>query len=137
MSDTPWSGNVRETLAVYAAAEPTLHLVVLLGSSSRGDAGGTADFEIGYLADWGFDAPTFRQLAASVLNLDNVVIANLRRSRTTAFRAASEGALAFERTPGAFVEFREQTVHHWCELTPVLNAVYDRLDAPDAAPGAR
>src|SRR5689334_5401341 len=102
MTEPLVSSNVREALAVYAEAEPTLHLLVLLGSSSRGDAGGTADFEIGYLADWGFDAPTFRQLAASVLDVENVVIANLRRSSAAAFRAASEGALAFERKPGAF-----------------------------------
>ena len=36
------TGNLRRSLAVYAAAEPTLHLLVFLGSSSRGDAGGTA-----------------------------------------------------------------------------------------------
>lgn len=131
------TGNVRRRLAVYAAAEPTLQLLVFLGSSSRGDAGGKADFEIGYLADQGFDAPTFQQLAASVLDLENVAIADLRRSSTTAFRAAREGALVFERTPNSFVEFRERTIHHWCELAPVLNAAYDRLDAPTPASPSR
>ena len=131
------TGSVRKTLAVYAAAEPTLQLLVFLGSSSRGDAGGAADFEIGYVADAGFDAPTFQQLAASVLDLDKVVIANLMRSPTTAFRAAREGALVFERTPNTFIEFRERTIHNWCELAPVLNAVYDRLEAKSPAPGPR
>jgi hypothetical protein len=122
--------GVRDTLAVYAEAEPTLELLVFLGSSSRGDAGGSADFEIGYLAGPGFDAPTFRQLAASVLDLDNVALADLRRSPTTAFRAAREGALVYERTPGRFPEFRERAIHNWCELAPVLNAAYDRIEAP-------
>ncbi len=130
------TGSVRKTLAVYAAAEPTLKLLVFLGSSSRGDAGGSADFEIGYIADPGFDARTFQQLAASVLDLEKVAIANLLRSPTTAFRAAREGALVFERVPHAFDEFRERTIHNWCELAPVLNAVYDRIEAP-ARPGAR
>ena len=137
MSDHHHTGDVRKTLAVYAAAEPTLHLLVFLGSSSRGDAGGAADFEIGYVADAGFDARTFQQLAASVLDLDKTAIANLLRSPTTAFRAAREGALVYERTPNAFEDFRERTVHNWCELAPVLNAVYDRLEARTPLPGSR
>ena len=132
----PQTGGVRRTLAVYAAAEPTLHLVVFLGSASRGDAGGTADFEIGYVAEPGFDAPTFQELAASVLNLDRVAIADLKRSATTAFRAAREGALVFEREPNTFAEFRERAIHNWCELAPVVNAAYDRIEAT-ASPGSR
>jgi len=127
------TGNLRRSLAVYAAAEPTLHLLVFLGSSSRGDAGGTADIEIGYIAEPGFDAPTFQQLAASVMDLEKVAIADLQRAANTAFRAAREGALVFERTPNAFAEFRERAIHNWCELAPVLNAVYDRLEAPSRA----
>jgi hypothetical protein len=137
MSDQNRTGNVRKSLAVYAAAEPTLHLLVFLGSSSRGDAGGAADFEIGYVADPGFDAPTFQQLAASVLDLEKVAIANLLRSPTTAFRAAREGALVFERARNGFDEFRERTIHNWCELAPVLNAVYDRIEGLVPAPGPR
>lgn len=124
------TGKLRESLATYAAAEPTLHLLVFLGSSSRGDAGGTADIEIGYVADPGFDAPTFQELAALVLNLPKVSIADLRCSPTTAFRAAREGALVHESVRGSFAEFREQAIHNWCELLPVLNAAYDRIEAP-------
>ena len=131
------TGGVRRTLAVYAAAEPTLHLLVFLGSSSRGDAGGAADFEIGYIADAGFDAQTFQELAASVLDLEKIAIANLLRSPTTAFRAAREGALVYERTANAFDEFRERTIHNWCELAPVLNAVYDRIEGISPSPGSR
>jgi len=137
MSDHHHAGDVRKTLAVYAAAEPTLHLLIFLGSSSRGDAGGAADFEIGYIAEPGFDARTFQQLAASVLDLEKVAIANLRRSPTTAFRAAREGALVYQRAADAFDEFRERAIHNWCELAPVLNAVYDRLEARAPLPGAR
>ncbi len=133
-SARPQTGGVRRTLAVYAAAEPTLHLVVFLGSASRGDAGGTADFEIGYVAAPGFDAPTFQELAASVLDLDRVAIADLKRSATTAFRAAREGALVFEREPNIFAEFRERAIHNWCELAPVVNAVYDRIEGKTAGP---
>jgi len=125
------TGSVRHSLAAYAAAEPTLHLLVFLGSSSRGDAGGTADFELAYLAEPGFDAETFRGLAASVLDLEKVAIANLQHAARAAFRAAREGALVFERTPGGFEEFRERAIHNWCELAPVLNTVYDRLEAPN------
>ena len=131
------TGGVRRTLAVYAAAEPTLHLVVFLGSASRGDAGGSADFEIGYVADPEFDAPTFQELAASVLDLEKVAIANLKRSPTTAFRAAREGALVFERTPHSFAEFRERAIHNWCELAPVVNAVYDRIEGKTPGGGPR
>lgn len=131
------TGGVRKTLAVYAAAEPTLQMLVFLGSSSRGDAGGSADFEIGYIAEAGFDARTFQQLAASVLDLEKVAIADLLRSPTTAFRAAREGALVFERSPNLFSEFRERTIHNWCELAPVLNAVYDRIETPGPAGGPR
>jgi hypothetical protein len=137
MSDHHHAGNVRKTLAAYAEAEPTLQLLVFLGSSSRGDAAGAADFEIGYAADPGFDARTFQQLAASVLDLEKTALANLQRSPNTAFRAAREGALVYERTPNAFAEFRERTIHNWCELAPVLNAVYDRLEARAPLPGLR
>ena len=128
---TTATGNVRKSLAVYAAVEPTLHLLVFLGSSSRGDAGGAADLEIGYVADPGFDATTFQELAASVLDLPKVAIADLQRAATTAFRAAREGALVFERIPGSFADFRERAIHNWCELVPVINAAYDRLEAPN------
>ncbi|MEO8361952.1 MAG: hypothetical protein ABI672_18105 [Vicinamibacteria bacterium] len=126
------TGNVRKSLALYAAVEPTLHLLVMLGSSSRGDAGGAVDVELGYVADAAFDAATFQELAASVLDRERVSMANLRRAATTAFRAAREGALVFERTPNSFDEFRERAIHNWCELAPVLNAAYDRIEAPDA-----
>jgi hypothetical protein len=131
------TGKLRRSLAVYATAEPTLHLLVFLGSSSRGDAGGTADIELAYLAERGFDAKTFRDLAASVMGLPNVAIVNLRHSATTAFRAAREGALVFERTPNSFVEFRERAIHNFCELAPVLNAAYDRIEAPSPPPDPR
>lgn len=123
------TGDLRRSLAVYAAAEPTLHLLVFLGSSSRGDAGGTADIELGFVADPGFDHQTFQQLAAIVLNLPRVAIADLRRAPTTAFRAAREGALVFERAPDGFVDFREKAIHNWCELAPVINAAFDRIEA--------
>ena len=122
-------GDLRQTLRAYAEAEPTLQLLVLLGSSSRGDAAGAADIELGYLAESGFDAETFEQLGASVLDVSKVALVDLRRAATTAFRAAREGALIFERTPHAFVEYRERAVHNWCELAPVLNAAYDRIEA--------
>lgn len=133
-SDAPRSNtlSVRKSLALYAASEPTLHLLVMLGSSSRGDAGGAVDVELGYVADAAFDAHTFQELAASVLNRERVSMANLRRAATTAFRAAREGALVFERTPNSFDEFRERAIHNWCELAPVLNAVYDLIETPDA-----
>lgn len=124
------TGNVRRSLAVYAAAEPTLHLLVFLGSSSRGDAGGSADIELGYIADPGFDSATFQELTASVLGLERVSIADLERAATTAFRAAREGALVYERAPNTYSEFRERAIHNWCEIAPVLNAVYDRLETP-------
>ena len=129
------TGNLRKSLAVYAAAEPTLHLLVFLGSSSRGDAGGTADIELAYLADPDFDEQTFQQLAAIVLNLPRVAIADLKRAPTTAFRAAREGALVFERAPFGFLEFRERAIHNWCELAPVINAAFDRIEA-GAGPAA-
>ena len=130
------TGNLRKSLAVYAAAEPTLQLLVLLGSSSRGDAGGNADIELVYLADPEFDVKTFQQLAASVLDLPKVAIADLRSAATTAFRAAREGALVYERMPNSFAEFRERAIHNWCEIAPVLNAVYDRIESP-TLPGPR
>lgn len=127
------TGEIRMSLAVYAAAEPTIEMLVLLGSSSRGDAGGAADMEIGYIAREGFDERTFQQLAAAVLDLPRVAMADLRRAPTTAFRAAREGALVFERAPGMFADFREQAIHNWCELSPVIRAVYDRIEARAAA----
>ncbi len=130
------TGHLRKSLAVYAAAEPTLHLLVLLGSSSRGDAGGSADIELTYLADPEFDVNTFQQLAASVLDLPNVAIADLRHAATTAFRAAREGALVYERTPNSFAEFRERVIHNWCEIAPVQNAAYDRIESK-TPPGPR
>lgn len=124
-----YTGELRGSLAIYAAAEPTLQLLVLLGSSSRGDAGGRADMEIGYIAEAAFDRATFEQIAATVLDVPRVSLANLRQTPTNAFRAAREGALVFERVPGAFEDFREQAIHNFCEISPVLNAVYDRLEA--------
>ena len=124
------TGGVRQSLGVYAAREPTLEFLVILGSSSRGDAGGRADVELGYVADPGFDAATFQELAISVLDVPRVALVNLRHAATSAFRAAREGALVFERTPDAFLAYREIAIHNWCEIAPVINAAYDRMEAP-------
>ncbi len=123
------TGGVRQSLGAYAAREPTLQLVVFLGSSSRGDAGGRADVEIGYLSDEGFDAATFQELAVSVLGVPKVAMVNLKHAASTAFRAAREGALVYERTPNAFLHYREIAIHNWCELAPVINAAFDRIEA--------
>lgn len=127
--DRPTTGNLRRSLAAYAADEPTLQLMVFLGSASRGDAGGAYDIEIGYLADQGFDAGTFQQLAVTVLGLERVAMADLRHAATTAFRAAREGALVYERVQDGYADFRERAIHNWCEIAPVLNAAYDRIEA--------
>jgi hypothetical protein len=127
------TGELRRSLGVYAGVEPTLHLLVFLGSSSRGDAGGAADLEIGYVADPGFDVHTFQQLAGSVLDLPRVEMVDLRSAATMAFYAAREGALVFERPPFSFADFRERAINNLCDLVFVLTAAYDRLDAPSPA----
>jgi hypothetical protein len=111
-------------------------LLVIMGSSSRGDAGGGAEIELGFAADPGFDAATFQQITASVLNLRRVAIADMLQSATAAFRAAREGALVYERTLHGFLEFRERAIHNWCELAPVINAAFDRVEAAAEPPGS-
>ena len=86
------TGGVRKTLAAYAAAEPTLHLLVFLGSSSRGDAGGAAAFEIGHVAHPGFDPRPFPELPAAGVRLRKTTVSHPLPASPPRFRAARSGA---------------------------------------------
>ena len=109
-----------------------IDLLVLHGSRARGEAADVSDWDLAYLAEANTDADADADpgaLAAAltrVLATDAVDLVDLARaSALLRFRAARDGVVVLERTPGRFVEFQEEAVRFRCDAGPVIRAAQD------------
>ena len=102
-------------------ATAALDLLVLHGSRARGDAGPTADWDLGYLGE--ADPSALTAAAAHLLGTDAVDVVDLAcASALLRFRAARDGVALLERSPDAFLRFRLDAVTFWCDAGPVIRA---------------
>jgi predicted nucleotidyltransferase len=128
-------------LSAIAARHPALRLLILFGSRARGDAHARSDWDLGYLADAGFDPDALMLALVTELDTDRVDLVDLARAGALVrTRAASEARVLHERQPGVFAAFRLEAVRFWCDIEPLLRAGYtevlDRLGAGQPpAPG--
>ena len=112
-------------LAALPDAHPALHLLVLFGSRARTDARSTSDWDFGYVAADGLDPDALLLDLVHVLGTDRVDLVDLARAGAQIrFRAAAEGRVVHEGSPGAFAEFWLDAVDFWCDAEPVLRAGY-------------
>ena len=101
-----------------------LELLVLHGSRARGDAEPTSDWDLAYVGD--IDAPALADAVSRLVNSDDVDVADLARaSGLLRFRAARDGIALVERRPEAWLQFRLEAIHFWCDAGPVIRAAQD------------
>ncbi|MPY98983.1 MAG: hypothetical protein GEU97_13465 [Actinophytocola sp.] len=105
-----------------------LRLVVLYGSRARGDAHTGSDWDIGYVPSTDVDHLSLLRDITEALTTDAVDVTDLSRaSGLLRFRAASEGVVVWESTPGAFHDFAVAAALHWYDVEPTVRQAHDEL----------
>lgn len=109
-------------------AFPELELLLMHGSRARGDAHPQSDWDFAYLADPSLDELALRSLLVKMLGSDAVDVADLSRAGgLLRYRAAKEGELVLERSPGAHETFALSAISFWLDAEPVLRAGYESV----------
>ena len=117
MSDMPGS------LAPAVAAVPGLELLVLHGSRARGDSHARSDWDFAFIGGPTLDADGLLAILAETLHVDHVDLADLNRaSALLRHKAAGDGVVVFERTPGRFKQFQIDALTAWSDMEFVLRA---------------
>lgn len=107
---------------------PSLELVLLFGSRARGDAQVSSDWDFGYIANLDFDSLAFYSELILLLGTEKVDFVDLKRANgLLRFRAAQDGRIVFEKTPGEYEKFALQAVNFWCDAGPLLRYEYAKL----------
>lgn len=103
-----------------------LRLLMLYGSRARGNAGPRSDWDVGFLADDGFDVAGLVVALTTVLGTDAVDVVDLAAaSALLRFRAARDGISLVERRAGEHEQFQIEAVRFWCDAGPVIRAAQD------------
>ena len=116
--------------AVASAAESTagLDLLIVFGSRARDDAQPGADWDFGFLAHDKADVPGLLAAIVDTIGDDRIDLVDLRRaSGLLRYRAAKDGRLIYEATPGLFDQFRLDATRFWCEAAPLLQRGYEEV----------
>ena len=117
-----------EPLASIGARHSNLRLLLLFGSRARGDAREQSDWDLGYLADEGFDADALLLDLVNALATDRTDLVDLARAGAQIrFRAARDGRVLYEAAPGLFSKFWIEAVDFWCDAAPLLQAGYAQV----------
>ena len=118
--------NTDDEIRRAAKAAPGLRLLVLHGSRARGHAREHSDWDFAFRGEPGFDADALLVQLAEAVDSDALDLADLdRASGLLRFGAASDGIAVFESEPGAFAQFRLDSISNWCDMAPVLGPAYD------------
>ena len=126
--------DVHDALTRVATAASGLQLLLLHGSRARHEAHAHSDWDFAYEADATFDPDALLAALADALHADRIDLVDLDRAGALfRHRAARDGVVLFERTPGRFDRFWLNAVTTWCDLAPVLEPLYARvLETPRA-----
>ncbi|HVQ76775.1 MAG TPA: nucleotidyltransferase domain-containing protein [Candidatus Binatia bacterium] len=117
--------SLDEPLARVSGRHPKLRTLVLFGSRARGDARERSDWDLGYLADEGFDPDALLLDLVNDLGTDRIDLVDLARAGAQVrFRAASDGRALYEAEPGVFGAFWIEAVDFWCDAGPMVRDGY-------------
>ena len=117
-----------EVIRRAAHAMRGLDLLMLFGSRARGDAHTRSDWDFGFLASPDVDIPAFLSALVEATGSDRVDLVDLSRaSGVLRFRAARDGQVLHERTPGVGDEFRLEAARFWCDMAPILERGYAEI----------
>jgi predicted nucleotidyltransferase len=117
-----------DQFARIGAHHSKLRLLVLFGSRARGDARERSDWDLGYLADEGFDPDALALDLVTALGTDRIDLVDLARAGAQIrFRAAGDGRVLYEADVGLFNGFWLEAVDFWCDVEPLLRGGYDQV----------
>lgn len=120
--------SVPDVLVPVARACRGLRLLILHGSRARGDARPGADWDCGYLADETADVCGLLAALVEALGDDRIDLVDLSRAGgLLRYRAARDGRLVHEASPGLFDGYRLEAARFWCENAPILESQYDEI----------
>lgn len=112
---------ILERIRNMAGQADGLELLVLFGSRARGDARAASDWDFGYLATPTADIAGLLAALVEIAGTDRVDLVDLdRASGVLRFRAARDGWVVYEHTPGRGNAFRLDAAHFWCDMSPVF-----------------
>lgn len=117
-----------DQLARIGTRHPKLRLLLLFGSRARGDAQERSDWDLGYLADNGFDPDSLALDLVTALGTDRIDLVDLGRAGAQIrFRAAGDGRVLYEADAGVFSKFWLEAVGFWCDVAPLLRDGYGQV----------
>jgi predicted nucleotidyltransferase len=115
----------KEKIASALTKHPAVRLLLLFGSRARGQAKDDSDWDFGFVAAPDFDSVAFYTDLVLILGTDKVDLADLSRANgLLRYRAASDGVVMYEATPGEYEKFWLQAVNFWCEASTILRTEY-------------
>ena len=125
MTPSP-SDTTLDALADVARGCPGLELFLMFGSRARVDFSPRSDWDFGYLATADVDYAGLLAGLVTITNSDRVDLVDLGQAGgLLRYRAARDGQLVFEITPGLEDRFRFEAVQFWCESVSILERGYD------------
>jgi predicted nucleotidyltransferase len=117
-----------EELAEVVRETQGLGVLLLFGSRARHDAQPLSDWDFAYLATGPLDVAGLVGILATKIGSDRVDLVDLdRASGLLRFRAARDGQVVFEASPGLADRFRLEAAQFWCDASPVLQRGYDQI----------
>ena len=115
-------------LSAALSDQPQLRCLVVLGSRARGTHHADSDWDLGYLADAGFDALVLRQVTAAALGPDDIDLVDLdQASGLLRFQAAAQARVVLADPPESWERFVLAAARFWCDGGPVIRRAHDAV----------
>ena len=104
---------------------PGIDVLMLFGSRARGEAHESSDWDFGYLASPALDLQGLIAVLTAAVGSDRVDAVDLGRAGgLLRYRAARDGLVLVEATPGAADRFRLESARFWYDAAPILERGY-------------
>jgi predicted nucleotidyltransferase len=107
-------------LARTAARAPGVRLVILFGSTSRGQARPDSDVDIGVLGGEFWDQLRLGSELSIALRREPHVVDLARASDWLRFEAARDGILIYEREPRSWSGLKAEAMLRYFDLAPII-----------------
>lgn len=122
------SGGELQAIRDLARTFPGLQLLVLHGSRARDVATSVSDWDFAYLAGPHLDEFELRSRLAAAVHCDEIDLSDLSRSGgLLRYRAAKDGILLHEATPGLFEQFCCRAAAFWFDVEAIVRSEHQAV----------